>query len=102
MTYPLEGKGNDYPRMSEIADSAVIEEAEFETARVKARNVGRERHSMSDDREMDLKIVYTGGLNVELDKAIEKCLEKFNLKRWASGMDLVTGERDMAFDDKKR
>ena len=50
---------------------------------------------------MDVRIFYSGGLNVELDKALEDLLRQFNLKRWASGMDLETGERDLAFDSIK-
>ena len=51
---------------------------------------------------MNLKVVYDGGLNVDLDKALEDCLIKFGLKRWASGMELDTQKRDLAFDDERR
>ena len=48
--------------------------------------------------EQELKIFYSGGLNTGLDQAIEKCLKRFGYKRWASGMDLETGTRNLAFD----
>ncbi len=48
---------------------------------------------------MNIKVIYDGGLNVDLDNALEDCLLKFGLRRWASGMDLITKERDLAFDD---
>ena len=47
----------------------------------------------------------TGNVSVEADsrdEAIEKCLAKFGLKRWASGYDLVRQERDLAFDKGKK
>ena len=50
---------------------------------------------------MNLKVVYDSeGINTELDKALEAALLPFGLKRWASGTDLTTGERDLAFDDR--
>jgi len=50
-----------------------------------------------------LKVIYDGRkINRELDEAIEKCLAKFGLKRWASGYDLVRQERDLAFDKGKK
>ena len=51
---------------------------------------------------MNVRVFYDGGLNKDLDKAIEDCLSKFGFFRWASGMDLQTMERDLAFDDKER
>ena len=51
---------------------------------------------------MNVKVIYDGGLNVGLDKALEDCLSKFGFFRWASGMNLQTMERDLAFDDKER
>lgn len=41
-------------------------------------------------------------INLELDKAIEKCLLKFGYLRWASGYDLKTNVRDLAFRNKNR
>ena len=50
---------------------------------------------------MKLKVYYNGELNRELDNAIERCLSKFNLSRWASGYDLVKNVRDLAFEGKE-
>jgi len=50
---------------------------------------------------MKVKVIYDGGLNVELDNAIADCLLKFGLKRWASGIVVDTGERDLAFETEK-
>lgn len=54
----------------------------------------------SDSETKKLKVHYSGGLNQELDKAIETCLKEFGYQRWASGMDLH-GIRDLAFDNRK-
>jgi hypothetical protein len=48
---------------------------------------------------MELRVHYTGGLNVELDKAIREALNPFGLHDCDSGMDLTTGIRDLAFDE---
>jgi len=48
----------------------------------------------------ELKVYYGGGLNQNLDKAIENCLKHFGYKKWASGMSLE-GVRDRAFDYNK-
>lgn len=49
---------------------------------------------------MKLKVFYDGPLNVKLDEAIEEAVKPFNLKRWASGYNLIDDERDLAFDTK--
>ena len=48
---------------------------------------------------MEIKIYYDGGLNTELDSLFEKTLKPLGLRRWASGMNMVTQERDLAFTD---
>jgi hypothetical protein len=48
-------------------------------------------------KENELKIFYSGGLNQDLDNAIEKLLGAFGYERWASGMD-KDDVRDLAFD----
>ena len=48
---------------------------------------------------MEVKIYYDGGLNTELDSLFEKTLKPLGLRRWASGMNMVTQERDLAFTD---
>ncbi len=47
----------------------------------------------------EVKIYYDGyKVESDLDKALEECLTKFGLKRFASGCNRTTGERDLAFD----
>ena len=46
----------------------------------------------------ELKIYYTGGLDEDLDNKLRKFLKTLGYKSWASGMDLTTGTRDLAFD----
>ena len=50
---------------------------------------------------MELKVSYKkkDKIDVRLDQKIEMALKPFGFKRWASGYDLTTGERDLAFDD---
>jgi len=50
---------------------------------------------------MKLKVIYKKDdkIDVDLDNNIEKALAGLGFKRWASGYDLTTGERDLAFDD---
>lgn len=48
--------------------------------------------------DRDLKVFYGGGFNQELDTALEKTLSEFGYDRWASGMELDAGLRDLAFD----
>lgn len=48
----------------------------------------------------ELKIYYKGELNQDLDNALERVLESFGYKRWASGMN-AEGIRDLAFDKKE-
>lgn len=52
---------------------------------------------------IELRVYYKDlqNINTALDKAIEKAVEPFGLKRWASGFDLKTGERNLVFDNKK-
>ena len=50
---------------------------------------------------MELKVVYKkqDRIDENLDQKIERALEPLGFKRWASGYDLTTGERDLAFDN---
>ena len=47
-----------------------------------------------------LRIVYKieNGIDSDLDDALQTTLEVAGWHRWASGCDLTTGERDLAFD----
>lgn len=36
--------------------------------------------------------------SAKVDKHIEKTLKKLGYRRWASGIDMTTGVRDLAFD----
>lgn len=49
-------------------------------------------------REGELKVFYAGGINSELDNAIEKAVKKFGYKLWAGGQETKSGIRDLAFD----
>jgi hypothetical protein len=52
---------------------------------------------------MELRVFYDSeDIITELDKAIEKVLEPFGLRRWASGYDFVGRKRDLAFTDKHK
>ena len=57
-------------------------------------------------KKNNLKVFYDegvticGSINEELDKAIEKALKPFGYTRWASGTDMVSGVRDLAFERK--
>ena len=50
---------------------------------------------------MEIKVIYKakGKIDVNLDEKIETVLAPLGFKRWASGYDLTTGVRDLAFDD---
>jgi len=45
----------------------------------------------------ELKIFYSGGLNKDLDDAIERLLGAFGYEIGASGIEIETGIRDLAF-----
>ena len=51
-----------------------------------------------------LKIYYEDeqGINSALDDDIRELAKKYGLKFYASGVDLTTGVRDMAFDGEKK
>jgi len=51
-----------------------------------------------DMKRDELKIFYAGGLNENLDKKLTNLLKEFGYKRWASGMNLKTLIRDLAYD----
>ena len=51
-----------------------------------------------EGREQELRIYYNGKLDPELDDALRKTLSQFGYKGWASGYDLVSHVRDLAFD----
>jgi len=48
----------------------------------------------------ELKIIYKveERLDRKLDDALEDCLKKLGWRRWASGYELETKERDLAFE----
>jgi len=49
----------------------------------------------------EIKIYYNGGLNTRFDNAIEKVLNMFGYRRWASGMEFGSGVRDLCFEKKQ-
>ena len=52
---------------------------------------------------MELKIIYkkSNRIDESLDQKLETALAPLGFKRWASGYDLTTGERDLSFDDEQ-
>lgn len=48
----------------------------------------------------DLKVYYKSeeGIDVEFDKKIEEFFKSLGYSRWASGCNIKTGVRDLAFD----
>ena len=50
---------------------------------------------------MKAEFYYDGPVNEDLDNAIEKAVESFGLKRWASGFNFLEKRRDLAFDEEK-
>jgi len=50
---------------------------------------------------MEIKVTYKkkDRIDENLDKKIEKVFAVLGFKRWASGYDLTTGVRDLAFND---
>ena len=50
----------------------------------------------------DLRIYYDGGeINRELDDTLIALLVEVGLTCWASGFDLISGERELAFERKE-
>lgn len=53
---------------------------------------------------MQLSVVYDSNPKLEvdsaLDKKIEATLKPLGFERWASGMDMCNGKRDLAFERK--
>lgn len=47
---------------------------------------------------MELKVIYDGKLDVELETKLDAVLAQHGWKRWASGFDLTTHQRDIAYD----
>lgn len=58
--------------------------------------------SPSPDRmcnmERRIEIKYSGGMSESLDEKIQKALESIGCTWYAQGVDLSTGDRDIAFD----
>jgi hypothetical protein len=46
----------------------------------------------------ELKVVYDSPLDRELDDRIEDALKSLGWRRYASGVNFLTNERDLAFD----
>jgi len=51
---------------------------------------------------MNIKVTYTipEGIDIELDKKIEEAFARIGFDRWASGTNIETRERDIAFSKK--
>lgn len=43
----------------------------------------------------------TEGINTDLDEAIEQAVKPYGYERYASGIDVTNGVRDLAFDKKE-
>ncbi len=54
-------------------------------------------------KENELKIFYKDkdGIWPGLDDCLENALKEFGYKKWASGMEIKTGVRDLAFEKKE-
>ena len=54
----------------------------------------------------DLRVVYRccehGNLNPDFDRAMKALAADYGLEFWASGMELESGKRDLAFDRRVR
>ena len=50
---------------------------------------------------MEIKIYYDGGLDVKFDRLFEETLAPLGFRRWASGMNMDTKERDLAFTNRE-
>lgn len=46
----------------------------------------------------ELNIYYRNEINPELDQALGKVLKKFGYTLFVSGMDIISGVRDLSFD----
>jgi len=53
-------------------------------------------------KDDELKIFYGGGLDEDLDTYLENALSQLGYSRWASGYEIESGVRDLAFDKKDR
>ena len=51
---------------------------------------------------MEIKIYYDGGLDVKFDRLFEETLAPLGFRRWASGMNMDTKERDLAFTNREK
>lgn len=50
---------------------------------------------------MDIKVIYTipKGIDIKFDKKLEEALAKIGFHWWASGFNMETRERDIAFSN---
>jgi len=62
---------------------------------------GEERGSKVKEDELKVLYRYAQGIDMKLDKALKDCLKEFGYKCWASGMEIESQVRDLAFDKKK-
>lgn len=46
----------------------------------------------------ELRVVYDGPINSAMDRLIEWAVGFFGYRRWASGINVEDGKRDLAFD----
>ncbi len=54
---------------------------------------------MTSIKKGELRVYYgSDDINTEMDRAIEKAIEPFGYQQWASGYELGTATRDLAFD----
>lgn len=64
-------------------------------------NVGEYQEAKMKLKQNELRIYYrteTGDIDPDLDKALEDTLKKFGFRRWASGFEIATDIRDLAFE----
>lgn len=46
----------------------------------------------------ELRVKYDGPIDPMIDHAIEEAIAPFGFRRWASGVNMEDGKRDLAFD----
>jgi len=54
-----------------------------------------------EEKMIALTVIYDGTVDVKVDKVIEKALKPLGFQRWASGFNLGSKKRDLAFEKKE-
>lgn len=54
-----------------------------------------------EKKKIALTVIYDGTVDRKVDRAIEKALKPLGFRRWASGFNLLTKKRDLAFEEEE-